>query len=442
MAVSTKRQTLGPELSPRPVLLPPLPPEQRSAWRLPLVRALRSSLAALAAHKWRSAMTVVSVLIGVAAVLVIDAVGHSQRDSLQAQLAQLGTNVISVQPGAASVRGISGGVGSKPSLKDRDVQAITSQVPHVAAVTPQDQAAFARVSAGHYVWTSSVIAAYADLAEIQSLGIAQGTFFGQRDEENAAHVTVVGQTVVERLYPGVSAIGQQLRVRSVDFTVVGVLAARGRNVQSDLDNVVMVPFSSGERYLFGPNSLSTILVQADDQADLPRVTDGIRAALRRNHELDPGRADDFQLTNFQQVIDLAQKQASTLTRLLTYVAAIALGMGGLGIMNIMLLAVTERTREIGIMIAVGAQRRDVVLQFLTEGAGLSLSGGLAGLVVGFAGGATATRLVANLAKYPHVPSAAAVALSLGFSLVIGVFFTLYPAAQAARLDPIEALRAE
>jgi len=172
------------------------------------------------------------------------------------------------------------------------------------------------------------------------------------------------------------------------------------------------------------------------------VMDGLKAALRKSHELDPGRADDFQVTNFQQIIDLAQRQASTLTRLLTYVAAIALAMGGLGIMNIMLLAVTERTREIGIMMAVGAQRRDVLLQFLTEGAGLSLSGGLVGMAIGFAGGAAATRLVSSLAAYPHLPSPSAITVSLGFSLAVGVFFTLYPAAQAARLDPIEALRTD
>jgi putative ABC transport system permease protein len=383
------------------------------------------------------------VLIGVAAVLVIDAVGQSQRDSLQAQLAQLGTNLISVQPGAANVRGYSGGVGSKPTLKDRDVAAISSQVPHVAGITPQDQAIFARVSAGRYIWTTSVIAAYPQLESIQSLGVTSGTFFGQRDEDHAAHVAVMGQTLVTRLFPGESPIGQPLRVRGVDFTVVGVLAIRGRSVQSDLDNVVIVPFSAGERYLFGPNALSTILVQADDQADLQVVMDGVRGALRRSHELDAsGRADDFQLTNFQQVIDLAQNQASTLTRLLTYVAAIALGMGGLGIMNIMLLAVTERTREIGIMVAVGAQTRDVLLQFLTEGASVSLIGGLAGMIGGFAGGAATTRLVANLARYPHLPSAGAVSASLAFSLAVGVFFTLYPAVQAARLDPAEALRAE
>jgi putative ABC transport system permease protein len=315
-------------------------------------------------------------------------------------------------------------------------------VGHIVALTPQDQGGFVRVSAGHFISTTSVTAAKPNVASIQSLAVVRGTFYGTRDEDETAHVAVIGQTVVSHLYSGIDPLGQQLRVRNVDFTVIGVLGPRGRNVQSDLDDVVMVPFSTGEQYLFGPNALSGMLVQADDQASLPAVMDGLKAALRTSHDLAPGRADDFQLTNFQQAIDTAQRQGATLTRLLTYIAAIALAMGGLGIMNIMLLTVTERTREIGIMVAVGAQRRDVLLQFLAEGAGLSLGGGLAGLVLGFSAGAIATRLVPAFASYPHLPSAASVGVSLGFSLAIGLFFTLYPAAQAARLDPIEALRAE
>jgi putative ABC transport system permease protein len=424
------------------VLLPPLPAVPGSVGRVQLVRALRSSIAALGDHRWRSAMTMLSVLIGVAAVLVIDAVGHSQRDALQAQLAQLGTNVISVQPGIANIRGTSGGVGSKPTLKDRDVDAIRMQVPHIVALTPQDQAGFARVSAGHSIATTSVIAANPELAGIQSLGIAEGTFFGARDEDAAARVAVIGQTVVDHLFPGRDPLGQQLRVRNIDFTVIGVLTPRGRNVQSDLDDVIMVPFSTGERYLFGPNALSGILVEADDQANLTAVMDGLKTTLRASHDLPPGRADDFQLTNFQQAIDLAQQQASTLTRLLTYVAAIALAMGGLGIMNIMLLAVTERTREIGIMIAVGAQRRDVLLQFLIEAVALSVGGGVGGVALGFGLAPILARLVANLAAYPELPSAGAVGSSLAVSLAIGVGFGVYPAARAAWLDPIVALRAE
>lgn len=438
---SSRPQILDPKPDGR-VLLSPLPAVQGSVWRIQLVRALRSSIAALGAHRWRSAMTMVSVLIGVAAVLVIDAVGHSQRDALQAQLAQLGTNVISVQPGIANVRGTSGGVGSKPTLKDRDVDTMRLQVPHIVALTPQDQAGFARVSAGDSIATTSVIAANSELAGIQSLGIAEGTFFGARDEDAAAHVAVVGQTVVNHLFPGSDPLGQQLRVRNIDFTVIGVLTPRGRNVQSDLDDVVMVPFSTGERYLFGPNALSGILVEADDQTNLTAVMDGLKTALRASHDLPPGQADDFQLTNFQQAIDLAQQQASTLTRLLTYVAAIALAMGGLGIMNIMLLSVTERTSEIGLMIAVGAQRIDVLLQFLAEAVTLSLGGAVGGVVIGFVLSATLSRLIAALASYPELPSVGAVGLGLGVSIGIGVCFGLYPAARAAWLDPIQALRSE
>jgi putative ABC transport system permease protein len=386
-------------------------------------------------------MTMVSVLIGVAGVLVIDAVGHSQRDALAAQLAQLGTNVVSVQPGAATVRGVSAGAASKRSLLDRDLAAIRDQVPHVAAMTPQDSGAM-RITAGHLIASTTVVAVYPEYGTIQSLGVDQGTFFADRDEQTRAFVAVVGQTVVNHVFPGTNPIGQRLRIRNVDFTVIGVLTPRGRNAQVDLDDVALVPFSTGEQYLFGPNALSGILIQADDRESIPLVMASLKRALELSHNLAPGRPDDFQLTDFQQIIDLAQQQSATLTRILTYVAATALAMGGLGIMNITLLSVTERTREIGVMIAVGAQRRDVLLQFLAEALTLSIGGGVAGMVLGFALGAVATRMVAALAAYPEMPSLGAAGVALGFSVGIGVFFGLYPAAQAARLDPILALRAE
>jgi putative ABC transport system permease protein len=386
-----------------------------------------------------------SILIGITGLLVIDSVGRSQRAALAAQLAQFGTNVISIQPGAATVRGVSAGAGSVVSLKDWDVGLIRAQVGHIAALSPED-ASFQTVQAGHEVNTANVQAVAPEFLAIQGLTVAQGTFFGSRDEENRAQVAVIGPTVVGHLFPGRGALqaplGETLRVRGVDFTVVGMLAARGNNGQADLDNVVIVPFSTGERYLFGPNALSGILVQVDTPDQLPAVMAELKDVLERSHELPSGRADDFRLTNFQQLIDLAQQQATLLTRILSYVAVVALGMGGLGIMNIMLLSVTERTTEIGLLIAVGAQRRDVLFQFLTEAAVLSLGGGIGGVIVGFGIAALLSRFVAALAAYPALPSASTAGLGLAVSIAIGVAFGLYPAARATWLDPIVALRSE
>lgn len=427
--------------APKVALLPPLPTGRGSAWGAQATQALRSSLAALVSHRWRSLLTMLSILIGVAGVLVIDSVGHSQHEALATQLAQFGSNVVSIQPGAATVRGVSAGAGSIPSLRDRDVALIRSQVDHVAALTPE-AARFQPIAAGHNANTTTVIAAAPEYQAIQGLAVAQGTFFAHRDEKASARVAVVGPTVVRNVFPDVNPIGQQVRVRGVDFAVIGVLAARGFNGQTDLDNVVIVPFSSGERYLFGLNALSNILVQVDNSTDIPGVMAELTSVLERSHELRSGQSDDFRLTNFQQLIDAAQQQSTLLTRVLSYVAAVTLGMGGLGIMNIMLLSVTERTAEIGLMIAVGAQRRDVLLQFLTEAVALSLGGAIGGVALGFGIAAVLPRLIAQLAAYPDLPSIGMVGISLAVSLAIGVGFGVYPAARAAWLDPIVALRAE
>jgi putative ABC transport system permease protein len=399
---------------------------------------------ALASRRWRSLLTMISILIGVAGVLVIDSVGHSQREALAAQLAQFGTNVVSIQPGAATVRGVSAGAGSVPSLRDRDVALIRARVENVAALAPEDAANFQPISVGHNVNATNVVAAPPEFQAIQGLSVARGTFFARRDEETGARVAVIGPTVVRHLFPDGGSrmpLGQRVRVRGVEFEIIGVLAARGHNGQTDLDNLVIVPFSTGERYLFGPNALAGILVQVDDPAHLPKVMAELKGTLERSHELPPGSSDDFRLTNFQQLIDAAQQQATLLTRILSYVAAIAMGMGGLGIMNIMLLSVTERTSEIGLLIAVGAGRRDVLLQFLAEAAALAIGGGVGGVALGFGVAAILSRLVAALTAYPELPSIGAVALSLAVSLAIGIAFGLYPAARAAWLDPIVALRA-
>jgi putative ABC transport system permease protein len=420
--------------------LDPLPLSRRPSRAVAAVHGVRSAIAALAAHRARSFMTMFGIIVGTCGVLVINVLGQAQNEALAEQMAQLGTNVISITPGIASLRGVSGGAGSKPTLTNRDAQLLEQQVPYLRGLTPMVNGSETLVFGGQTIG-ASVIGAYPDLETVQSYSVRLGAFFTGADESARLPVAVIGQTVVDRLLKGNSPIGAEIRIRGVGFRVVGVLQARGHQGQTDLDDVAIVPFSTAQQRLYGAK-LDSILIQASRTEQIPAVMAAATAALDQAHHTASGARRDFNVQNFQQAIDAARQQTALLTQTLSIVAGVALAIGGFGVMNIMLLSVTERTAEIGLRMAVGARPADVLLQFLVEALTITVVAGSIGLVLGFALPIALRLPVHMLAQYPAVPTPAASIATFAVVVATGVVFGFFPALRAARLDPVVALRSE
>jgi putative ABC transport system permease protein len=431
-------QQSHPEKVARLLALPPLH-GGNATWRQSAGQSARAALGALLAHKVRSVMTMFGIVLGVCGVLVIDAVGQAQDAAVAAQLAKLGSNLVTVTPGIVRTGGAAGN--ARPTLTLQDADLLQAQVPDVAALTPEVTGRVPAI-AGPLAYTTTVVGARPALQQVQNDALARGRFFTTAEDDAGASVAVLGQTVVDKLFPGQDPLGQYLRLRNVDVRVVGVLAAKGHDGQTDLDDIVSVPLHTAQQRLLGYGDLASILLQADDTADIPAVLSGVTATLERAHHLPPGQPDDFSVHDYEQVAEAARQQTALLTRVLGAVAGIALAIGGFGVMNIMLIAVTERTPEIGIRLAVGARPADVLAQFLEEAATLTLVGGAIGVATGYAAAGILTHTVPALAAHPASPRPVAVGLALLVSVGTGLLFGLYPAHRAARLDPIHALRYE
>ena len=405
----------------------------------------RFAAGAIIAHPLRSGLTSLGVVIGVAAVVMMTSIGLGAQQRVTGAIAGLGSNLIIVQPG--STRGGGGGfvmqaAGSSNTLKDSDAAAIAKQVEDVTAVAPVVRGQ-AQLSADGANWNSRIEGVTPDYLIARDLVIAQGRMFDDREARQGRKVVVIGATVARELWGDADPIGRRVRVRSVPFEVIGVLESKGQSAfGQDQDDIVLGPLDAVRSRIVGRrvrgDAVQTIYVKAASDDVLDRVQEDVINLLREQHRIRQGDEDDFSTQNMASILQASQAAVATFTILLAAVAAVSLLVGGVGIMNIMLVAVTERTREIGLRMALGARRSDVLIQFALESLTLSLAGGIIGLVIGVAGAFA----IARIGSWPAAVPPWAGPLSLGFSMLVGLIFGAYPSWRAARLDPIEALRRE
>jgi putative ABC transport system permease protein len=393
------------------------------------------AIRALKANKMRSFLTMLGIIIGVGAVVLMMAIGQGEQNQVAASLSRLGTNLLMVSPGASGQFGVRTTTTTTMTLGDATAAA---GLPGVAEVAPTVRAS-GLVAYGDQTDTTSATGTTPAIVELSSLTVAQGRFFDDSDVQSIAPVAVLGQTVYQTLYPnGGNPVGTQIRIKSVSFTVIGLLQTIGAGAGgSDQDDVIYIPVSTAQIRLQGitNQTINQMEVQAASKDDMNSVQNALEALLRERHRLSASQADDFRITNMAQIQATASSIIGILTAFLASVAGISLIVGGIGIMNIMLVSVTERTREIGVRMAIGASRRDILLQFLLEAIMLSLMGALIGIVLGI-GGAELVSLLAHMAMPISITS---ILVSVGFSIFVGVFFGYYPARKAAYLSPAEAL---
>lgn len=403
-----------------------------------IAATVRLALRALRRNVMRSLLTMLGVIIGVAAVIGMVSIGTGARVQVEQQIAALGQNVIMVMAGNMSRGGMFSGMGGAPTLTLEDAAALRNEVDGIVYMSPEVRGA-AQIVAGSLNWNSSILGVSHEYLDLRAWSLAEGSFFTEDDISASSRKVVLGQTAAKKLFEDSSPIGATVRIKGIPFTVVGLLAAKGSNMMGqDQDDIALVPYSTAMRRLFGQSFLRSINLGAADGVPIADVTTQISELLRQRHRILPGRDDDFMVRTQEEITEFATSTAKTMTGLLGAIAGVSLLVGGIGIMNIMLVSVTERTREIGIRLAVGARRRDIMRQFLTEAVVLSLVGGLIGIGVGIG---VSLALAAQF-NWPTLTPAYAVFGAFLFSAAVGVFFGYYPARQAAGLDPIEALRYE
>ena len=393
-------------------------------------------------NRLRAGLTMLGIIIGVGAVIAMVSIGQGAKAAVQAQVASMGTNVIIILPGATTVGGVRGGQGGAVTLTVADGLELKKRVP-LLSETAWAKRDVMQIVYGNRNWNGPVNGISPGYLTVRDWNYTSGGAFTQVDLDTAARVALVGQTVVENLYdPGEEPVGSTIRLKNVPFMVIGVLAPKGQSAQgSDQDDIIFIPFTTAERKVLGTlflGSVGALFASTDRLDDLPQAVEGIRETLRARHRLQPEQPDDFTIRTQVDIGSVQEGTSQTLTMMMFAIASISLVVGGIGIMNILLVSVTERTREIGVRMAVGAKRRHILAQFLIEAMTLSLIGGLLGIVLGILG-ARATTVVAG---WPTIISAESVVVAFFFSLAVGLFFGLYPARKASRLNPIEALRYE
>jgi len=393
---------------------------------------------ALRRNKLRSALTALGIIIGVAAVIAMVGIGSGAKAQVEAQIASLGENVILVFSGSMTSSGIRTGWGGAGTLKIEDAEAIRREIPGVTAVSEEIRSN-SQIAAGNQNWFTQVLGESPEYFDIRQWALAEGAPFTDQDVRSANKVCVIGRTTATQIYGNEDPVGQILRIKNVPFTVTGVLTPKGLSAQGpDQDDVIIMPYTSAMKRVAGGTTLRNINVQVANAQDLAPVQQQIISLLRQRHNIREGRDDDFTVRNQQEIAQTATATADVMAGLLFAIAVVSLVVGGIGIMNIMLVSVTERTREIGTRMAVGAHSRDILTQFLIEAVSLSSVGGLIGIVMGVG----ASKALAILKSWPSLISPASIVVAFLVSSAVGVFFGFYPARQASRLDPIDALRYE
>jgi len=404
---------------------------------------VRFAAGAIIAHPLRSGLTSLGVVIGVAAVVMMTSIGLGAQKRVTDTISGLGSNLIIVSPlQPRTAGGVMGGAGAGQSLTDADTEVIRRQVEGAAAVAPS-VTGMAQVTADGANWNTSIIGVSPEYLEARDLTVASGRMFEERDARQGRKVAVLGPTVVTQLWGDADPIGKRIRIRGAPFEVIGVLGSKGQSsFGRDQDDLILSPLETVRTRIIGrrikADSVQTIYVKAVSEEELASVQEDIDSTLRAEHKIQAGDDDDFQTQNLASILEASKAAIGAFTVLLAAIAGVSLVVGGVGIMNIMLVAVTERTREIGLRMALGARRKDVLAQFALEAVVLSLFGGLVGLAIGLLGAAG----IAAIGDWPFALPAWAIPVALGFSSLVGLVFGAYPAWRAARLDPIEALRRE
>jgi len=402
------------------------------------LQILKVAYKALGRNKMRSSLTMLGIIIGVAAVIAMLGIGQGAKKMVNAQIASLGENLLNVFPGSHTAGAVHGGAGTASSLTEDDVVAIKNNCSAIARISPVVRSG-AQVVAGNLNWGTSIQGYSTDFPYIRSWPLSSGTFFTDQDIKGATKVCILGQTVVDNLFPGEDPVGEIVRIKKLPFRVIGVLSQKGQNAfGQDQDDIIIAPWTTVQKKLAGSTYINYIIASAADRSQMDLAEKQITDLLRQRHRILPGQDDDFTVRSQMDIATAASSTSSIMTILLAAIASISLIVGGIGIMNIMLVSVTERTREIGIRMAVGARGKDILTQFLIEALVLSLLGGITGIIIGVVGSSA----ISSFAKWPTIITAFSIVLSFGFSIAIGIFFGFYPARKAAMLNPIDALRYE
>ena len=399
---------------------------------------LKAAFRALRRNKLRTALTMLGIIIGVGAVIAMVGIGNGAKAQVQARIAALGQNVIMVFAGSINRGGVYSGSGGAGTLTVEDALAIEKEVSGVSVVSPEVRSG-AQLMAGNNNWSTSVMGEGVGYLTLRVWDLEDGSMFTDADVRAAAKVCILGKTTADHLFPEEDPVGKTIRIKNVPMKVLGVLKAKGASMfGSDQDDTVIVPYTTGMKRFAGVTMLRMINVQSATAEQMTEVQNGITELLRQRHRIQAGRDDDFMMRNQQEIAEAMSATTEVMTALLAAIASVSLLVGGIGIMNIMLVSVTERTREIGIRMAVGARGRDILLQFLIEAVALSSTGGLLGILTGIGG----AKLITMIKQWPTLVSPQSIIIAFAFSAAVGVFFGFYPARKASQLDPIDALRYE